>query len=282
MKNKKIIVKYDSILFDYLKENLKGLSKNSIKSLMHDKKVFINGKNNITHDYNLKKDDLIEIKETMITYNNIKINLIYEDNDIIVIDKPSKLLSISTNKQKELTAYHIVMNYLKSSNKNNKIFVIHRLDRDTSGILMFAKNKKTKDLFQDKWNDIVLERKYYACVEGHLKNKEGVIKSYLKEDNNYKVHSSNEGKLAITYYKVIKENANYSLLDIDIKTGRKNQIRVHLSELGNPIVGDKKYSSKTRSNRLFLHAYKLKLIDPRYNKVLSFKSKIPNEFKKVI
>lgn len=281
MKNKKLIVKYDSILFDYLKENLSGLSKNSIKSLMHDKKIFVNGKNNISYDYNLKKDDLIEIKETMITYNNIKIDIIYEDNDIIVINKPSKLLSIASSNEKELTAYHIVMNYLKNSNKNNKIFVIHRLDKDTSGVLMFAKSKKIKDLFQNNWNRIVLERKYYAVIEGKLSKKEGTIKSYLKEDNNYKVHSSNTGKLAITVYKVIKENDNYSLLDIDIKTGRKNQIRVHFSEMGKPIVGDKKYASKV-NNRLLLHAYKLKLIDPRDNKELIFKIKMPILFKNVI
>ena len=169
--------------------------------------------------------------------------------------------------------------------KNNKIFIIHRLDKETSGIVIFAKNQKTKNLFQNAWDKNILYRGYYAVVEGTLKQKEGTIKSYLGENSAFMVYSTTKenGKLAITDYKVLKENKKYSLLDINIKTGRKNQIRVHMMENGNVIVGDKKYGSNINTiNRMALHAYKLELIDPRTNKKISFKTSMPTIFNKLI
>lgn len=289
MKNNiKIVVRKPGILFDFLKENLSKESKNNIKSLLSKKHVYVNDKLQTKYDYKVYEDDIVEIKtkEFIDKKTNIRLEIIYEDNDIIVINKPSGILSIANNKEKELTIYHLVMNYLKSKNKNNKVFIIHRLDRDTSGVLIFAKSEKIKNLFQKNWNDMVLERKYYAIVEGTLKNKKGIIKSYLKENNNHIVYSSNDninGKLAITEYEVIKSNEKYSLLDINIKTGRKNQIRVHLSDLGKPIIGDKKYGSKINPiNRLALHAYKLKMIDPRNNKIIDFSIKLPKKIEKML
>lgn len=279
----------EDILINVLRNNLKKYSKNNIKSFLSKEMVLVNNKVQTRYDYLVYKTDKISIRETKIKVPKLKnnLNIIYEDEDLIVINKPYGLLSIATEKEKEYTLYHFVSMYLKEKNKNNKIFIIHRLDKDTSGVVMFAKNLKTKNLFQKNWDDIIRERKYYAVCNGNFKNKEGIIKEYLVEnDKSFMVYATNnkkEGKLAITEYKVLKENKNYSLVDINIKTGRKNQIRVAMQNIGNPIVGDKKYGDgKSLINRMALHQYKLELFDPRKNKKIMFKAEMPTSFKKLI
>lgn len=273
----KYIVKENEILIDFLKKTFSNLSKNSVKSLLHNEKVFVNGNMTTKYNYELNVGDVVEIREKVAK----NIDIIYEDKDIIVINKPSGLLTVATEKEKNKTAYHLVMEYLKKKNKNNRIFIIHRLDKDTSGIIMFAKNERAKHLYQDNWNDIVKKRCYYAVIDGKMENKEGTIKSYLKENGNmvYSV-KDRSGKLAITEYKVLKERKNISLLDINLKTGRKNQIRVHMKENKTPILGDLKYGEKSKLiNRLALHAYKLELVNPVTKKLLTFEINMPNEFK---
>lgn len=273
----KYIVKENEILIEFLKKMFSNLSKNSVKSLLHNEKVFVNGNMTTKYNYELNVGDVVEIREKVAK----NIDIIYEDKDIIVINKPSGLLTVATEKEKNKTAYHLVMEYLKKKNKNNRIFIIHRLDKDTSGIIMFAKNEKAKHLYQDNWNDIVKKRCYYAVIDGKMENKEGTIKSYLKENGNmvYSV-KDRSGKLAITEYKVLKERKNISLLDINLKTGRKNQIRVHMKENKTPILGDLKYGEKSKLiNRLALHAYKLELINPVTKKLLIFEASMPNEIK---
>lgn len=273
----KYIVKENEILIEFLKKMFSNLSKNSVKSLLHNEKVFVNGNMTTKYNYELNAGDIVEIREKVAK----NIDIIYEDKDIIVINKPSGLLTVATEKEKNKTAYHLVMEYLKKKNKNNRIFVIHRLDKDTSGIIMFAKNERAKHLYQDNWNDIVKKRCYYAVIDGKMQKKEGTIKSYLKENGNmvYSV-KDRSGKLAITEYKVLKERKNISLLDINLKTGRKNQIRVHMKENKTPILGDLKYGEKSKLiNRLALHAYKLELVNPVTKKLLTFEINMPNEFK---
>ena len=273
----KYIVKENEILIEFLKKIFSNLSKNSVKSLLHNEKVFVNGNMTTKYNYELNAGDVVEIREKVAK----NIDIIYEDKDIIVINKPSGLLTVATEKEKNKTAYHLVMEYLKKKNKNNRIFIIHRLDKDTSGIIMFAKNERAKHLYQDNWNDIVKKRCYYAVIDGKMENKEGTIKSYLKENGNmvYSV-KDRSGKLAITEYKVLKERKNISLLDINLKTGRKNQIRVHMKENKTPILGDLKYGEKSKLiNRLALHAYKLELVNPVTKKLLTFEINMPNEFK---
>lgn len=273
----KYIVKENKILIEFLKKMFSNLSKNSVKSLLHNEKVFVNGNMTTKYNYELNIGDVVEIREKVAK----NIDIIYEDKDIIVINKPSGLLTVATEKEKNKTAYHLVMEYLKKKNKNNRIFIIHRLDKDTSGIIMFAKNERAKHLYQDNWNDIVKKRCYYAVIDGKMENKEGTIKSYLKENGNmvYSV-KDRSGKLAITEYKVLKERKNISLLDINLKTGRKNQIRVHMKENKTPILGDLKYGEKSKLiNRLALHAYKLELINPVTKKLLIFEASMPNEIK---
>lgn len=273
----KYIVKENEILIEFLKKMFSNLSKNSVKSLLHNEKVFVNGNMTTKYNYELNVGDVVEIREKVAK----NIDIIYEDKDIIVINKPSGLLTVATEKEKNKTAYHLVMEYLKKKNKNNRIFIIHRLDKDTSGIIMFAKNERAKHLYQDNWNDIVKKRCYYAVIDGKMENKEGTIKSYLKENGNmvYSV-KDRSGKLAITEYKVLKERKNISLLDINLKTGRKNQIRVHMKENKTPILGDLKYGEKSKLiNRLALHAYKLELINPVTKKIHIFEASMPNEIK---
>lgn len=255
-------------LLEYLYKNI-NKSKNTVKNILKNGNVYVNGKVVTKHNYLLKETDIIEVRNKI---NNI--DIIYEDKEIIVVDKPSNMLTISTDKEHDKTLYHIVSSYVKKKNKSNKIFVVHRLDKDTSGLVVFAKNEITKNKLQDNWDKVV--RKYIAIVEGITKDKE-ILKSYLEEKNN-RVYSSKSGKLAITEYKKIKNNDKYSLLDINIKTGRKHQIRVQLKDINHPIVGDKKYGNS--SSRMFLHAYKLEFT--LNGKEYKFETEYPNIFKKLI
>lgn len=263
------------ILFDYLKEILPNKSKNNIKSLLKNECIYINNKKVTKYNYLLKENDILYIK-----YKTSNLDIIYEDNNIIVIDKPSALLTISNEKEKVKTLYHYVLEYLKK--KKQKVFIIHRLDKDTSGIVMFAKNEKIKKLYQDNWNDLVIKRGYIAVVCGKTKDKD-TIKSYLKENSNMMVYSSYDGKLAITNYEKIKSNNKYTMLQIYIDTGRKNQIRVHMKENGTPIIGDKKYGCKDNSlKRLGLHSNILIIRNLINNKILEFSSNYPKEFDKLL
>ena len=209
---------------------------------------------------------------------NDKLKIIYEDKYIIIINKHYKLLTIGNDKEKEKTLYHKVLLYLKRKNKNNKVFIVHRLDYDTSGLIVFAKDSKIKNILQENWDKV--ERKYMAIVHGSIKPENNTIKSFLKETKTNLVYSTKEkdGKLAITNYKTILKTDKYSLVDIEIKTGRKNQIRVHLSDIGFPILGDKKYGLKDNFKRMYLHAYYLKFNHPITNELLKFELDVPKEF----
>lgn len=209
-----------------------------------------------------------------------KIVILYEDKDLIAVSKPAKLLTISTDKEKTHTLYQEVSAYVKKQHPKNKVFIVHRLDRDTSGIVVFAKNEKMKQILQAEWQERALVREYVAIVTGAMPMKKGIIKNYLYEDKTLYVRATSDpsrGKLAITEYEVLAKNKKYSLVKICIKTGRKNQIRVHLKDLGYPIVGDKKYGDKKTSvGRLLLHASYLKLLLPN-GKVLEITAKLPKE-----
>lgn len=271
----KYIIDKKIILFDYLKEILSNKSKNNIKSLLKNECIYINNKIITKYNYLLKENDILEIK-----YKTNNLDIIYEDNNIIVIDKPSGLLTISNGKEKVKTLYHYVLEYLKM--KKQKVFIIHRLDKDTSGIVIFAKNEKIKKLYQDNWNDLVIKRGYIAIVCGKTKDND-TIKSYLKENSNMIVYSSKDGKLAITHYQKLKSNNKYTMLQVYIDTGRKNQIRVHMKENGTPIIGDKKYGCKDNSlKRLGLHSNILIIKNPINNNILKFSSNYPKEFDKLL
>jgi 23S rRNA pseudouridine1911/1915/1917 synthase len=287
MKNIEMIVKEKSKLLEYLLKEITYKSKNNIKTLLKEGKIHINNKKVTQFDYDIKSGDRLLIKQALINDDSMlnDIEIVYEDSDLIAINKPHGLLSIATLKEKEKTAYNFVSNYVKQRGSFHKIFVVHRLDRDTSGVLLFAKNEKTKGVLQDNWNDIVRLRGYIALVEG-VTLESGTIRNYLKESETQRVYATNkkeEGKEAITHYKKIKNNKEYSLLEVFIDTGRKNQIRVHMSDLGHPVIGDKKYgSTKSPLNRLGLHAHVLEFEHPITKKVMRFEAKIPKKFTAVV
>lgn len=260
-------------LLDYMYENIKDKSKNNIKSLLKNG-VYVNDKLVTQYDYELKKGDTLRF-----IINKIgEVAILYEDTDFLVVSKPHNMLTIATNKEKEKNLYHILLTYLKK--KNQKIFILHRLDKETSGIIVFCKNEKIRDLLQNNWSKV--KRKYVAIVKGKIKDK-GVYEDYLEENKIHRVYISKTGKLAVTKYKKIKENKNYSLVDIEIITGRKNQIRVQMAEHGNYILGDNKYSEDYKKyGRLYLHATEISFLHPIKNKNMKFVSPIPNNFDKII
>ena len=262
----------------------KDLSKKSIKSFIKNKMIKVNNIVITNNSYMLKENDIVEICYEKRIIPKYDLDILYEDNYLIIINKPCGLLSISNDKEKDITAYRMVSDYVKSNNKKNFIFVVHRLDQDTSGVLLFCKNEKIRDKMQDNWNTIVKKRGYIALVDGKM-NGRGTFRSFLTEDRRQFVYSSKSGigKEAITHYEVIKNNNNYSMLQVFIDTGRRNQIRVHLSEHGYPIVGDKKYRCKSNPiKRLCLHANMLEFIHPVSKKLISIKCDVPSEFRKLI
>ena len=262
----------------------KDLSKKTIKNYIKNKMVSVNNKIITNNNYQVNNNDKIEISYFKETTTNNNLEILYEDDYLIAINKPYGLLSISNDKEKENTAYRRVSDYIKENNHNKYIFVLHRLDQDTSGILMFCKNKKIRDNMQSNWNNIVKKRGYIAIVDGKLQGK-GTKKSFLLESKKQFVYSSknNQGKEAITRYTSIKNNNQYSIVQVFIDTGRRNQIRVHLSEMGYPIVGDKKYRCKTNPiKRLCLHANILEFIHPISKKIIHISCNTPTEFNKII
>ncbi|MCK5655079.1 MAG: RluA family pseudouridine synthase [Candidatus Aureabacteria bacterium] len=214
------------------------------------------------------------------------LSILYEDHDILVVDKMSGLLTMSNKAGIENTAYYLLNQYVRKGNpkSRNRIFIVHRLDRDSSGIIIFAKNENAKHYLQAEWQGF--RKKYYTVVQGTLSKKEGVITSYLAENSVHKMYSVDDpkkGKLAKTGYKVLKESKKYSLLEIDLLTGRKNQIRAHFSEKGCPVAGDKKYGEKEKGiKRLTLHAASITILHPYTKERMTFETKVPAYFKSLV
>ncbi len=211
------------------------------------------------------------------------LQVLHDDRDIIVADKSCGLLTVGNDRVRDRTAYFLLNDYVRKGNpkSRNRIFIVHRLDKDTSGVIVFAKSEEAKRFLQDNWEDF--SKTYYAVVSGRMKNREGLISSYLAENSIHKMYSTSDprkGKLARTKYRVLEESAKYSLLEIELLTGRKNQIRVHLSDEGCPVVGDKKYGSKEKGiKRLGLHAASLTITHPYTKKQVTFSTEIPSYFR---
>jgi tRNA pseudouridine32 synthase/23S rRNA pseudouridine746 synthase/23S rRNA pseudouridine1911/1915/1917 synthase len=214
------------------------------------------------------------------------LTILHDDKDILVVDKEAGLLTVATDREKEKTAHCLLTNYIRKgcAKSNKQLFVVHRLDRDTSGVLLFAKSESAKDFLQDHWPET--RKTYLAVVHGKLAEKEGVISSHLTENEAYVVYSTSDtrkGKLSHTAYRVVKETRNFSLLEINLLTGRKNQIRVHLSEHGHPIVGDRKYGHADDPHRkLALHARSISFKHPFRKTDMFFETGIPEYFSKLV
>lgn len=283
---KEFKVKEECELLSFLIEKYPHLSRNNVKSLLSNHQVAVDGAPVSQYNLKLVKDDVVIVSKFRISKKPRRnIPILFENDDLIAINKPSGLLSVASDTEKGRTAYRMVSDYVQQKDKHNRIFVVHRLDEDTSGVLVFAKNSKIQKALQANWSTIVELRGYYAIVEGQLDKKEGTLINYLKENSLNLMYVSNDkvnGKKCVTHYKVIKSNQNYSLLDVNIDTGRKNQIRVQFGHIGHHVVGDDKYGEPSNPlNRLGLHAYELIFVNPLDKKVYKFKAPIPEEFNRL-
>lgn len=271
-------------LMEHLSASMPDRKRTFIKQLLSHNQVAVNGRPESQFDLELQPTDSVKVNFTheFKVFNNRRLKIVYEDYDIIVVEKGYGLLSMGNDKKPDNTAYSILRDYVKWTNPLNKIFIVHRLDRDTSGLMMFAKSMEAKEKMQHNWNNMVLNRVYVAVVEGEPAEKEGTVKSYLVENSRYEVYSTDDpkkGQLAVTRYRTIQTNGKYSLLELELDTGRKNQIRVHMHDLGHPISGDTKYGAeKSPLHRLALHAKTLRFIHPITRQIMDFSSRVPGGF----
>lgn len=276
-----------SELMKFLIEKFPEKNRTTIKSLLAHKQVSVDDMVTTKFDFPLKRGQMVflnkKLAEEKPRFRGLRI--VHEDASIIVIDKANGLLSMASETEKQKTAYSILSEYVKRFDPNNLIFIVHRLDRDTSGLMMFAKSKKIQEILQKDWNNSIIERSYVAIVEGVIEKTEGTVTSWLKENKALVVYSSqtpDDGQKAVTHYKVLKTNKVFSLLEVKLETGRKNQIRVHMKDIGFPVTGDKKYGSKLNPiGQMGLHARVLSFKHPVTGKALRFDTPIPLKFQKL-
>ena len=287
-------------LMDFLIAKMGGMAKSSVKQLLGQRRVKVGNAVQTRHDFLLKAGDIVTVSSgrgnSQLTHP--KLRIVYEDDDLIVVNKQPGLLTVAaTPGSSETTAFSILRAYVKKQNARAGIYVVHRLDRETSGLLVFARSEELQHYMREYWRDLVTDRTYIALAEGVLEPREGKITTWLTEDKrNAVVYSSpvdDGGDIAITNYKVLKTskrdataiNQPYSLVELHLETGRTNQIRVHLASKGCPVVGDRKYGHGNESSpidRLCLHAKVLEFIHPVTEKKVRFESPVPKEFNKLV
>ena len=274
----------DAPLMEFLEKKLSGYSRNTIKALIKHRQLLLDGHTVLTrHDYPLKKGGVVDVLSSAQSVasglNHPKLSIIFEDEHIIVVEKKEGLLSVKTPNTPEESATHLLNQYLRPQGRDHYIYVVHRLDRETSGVMMFAKSKEVQQTLRDNWKKYVTERSYVAIVDGVMEQQKGRIESYLTEDTKKVMHSSpvdNGGQLAITNYTVISTNGRESLVRLNLETGRKNQIRVQLQSIEHPVAGDVKYGSRnSRYGRLCLHAETLRFKHPVTGKPMAFSVPVP-------
>ncbi|UVI31467.1 RluA family pseudouridine synthase [Paenibacillus spongiae] len=283
--DKQFTVHEPAELLPFLLQNLSNMGRNSVKALLARGQVSVNEQAAVTaYNHPLQPGHTVTIRmdKTEAAPPMIGLTIMHEDEDLIVIQKDAGLLSIASSQEPELTAYRQLTDHVRRHHPSNRIFVVHRLDRDTSGVMMFAKSEEVQQKLQNGWKDLVNERKYVALVEGMVNKPEGTISSWLKESKTLKMYSSpypNDGQHAVTHYKVIQASRSFSLLEVQLETGRKNQIRVHMQDMGHPIAGDKKYGSTSKPiGRLGLHARVLSFQHPVTGEPMRFETDIPKSF----
>lgn len=275
----------EGYLLEFLLANVKE-SRNTVKNLLRSGFVAIDGGIETQFDMPLRAGQVVTVSAKNGAKAALPFDVLYEDERIVVINKSAGLLTVANEKEREKTAFRMVSDYVKAGDPKAKIFIVHRLDRDTSGVVMFAKDEATKRAYQDRWDELVLKRGYIAAVEGKMEKEEDVLVSYLRETREHEVYVCEEGdrgaKKAVTKYRVMREGDRFSLLDIELMTGRKNQIRVQLAEAGHPVCGDKRYGAKTNPHRrLSLHASELIVRSPFDGKVQNFIALTPKVFRKL-
>lgn len=278
----KVTVKEADTLLPFLLKQHSQQSRSSVKDMLSKGHIYINGEVSTQFNQPLVPGDevLISPKRGNIEFNNPLLNIIWEDDNLIVVNKKEGLLSVANARVKERTAYHLLSSYVKKSDPRNKIFILHRLDRETSGLMMFAKNPEVQKKLQSDWNNMITKRTYVAVVEGRPEKERDLLISNLTENKNMQVYVTREsGKEAITRYHMLRTNGRYSLLELNLETGRKNQIRAQMQSIGHSIAGDFKYGAETDpANRLMLHARSLHFIHPVTGEEMQFDTRIPDRF----
>lgn len=283
------IVDQPGPLLDYLFRAMKDTKKTRVREALKSKVVSVNGKSTTRFDFALAAGDQVRIEtgKKVLTRPGpaFGVEIVFEDDAIVVVNKPSGLLTIATEKIKNRNAFRAVNEFLNESGHRRKnIFLVHRLDRDASGLLIFAKNAAIKEKLQGHWEKV--KKTYYAVVEGRPKKESGTVASHLSENKFLRVFSgprTQESKLSVTHYRTVRTSGKYSFMEIDLETGRKHQIRVHMADLGCPIAGDENYGAKTDpAGRLTLHAARLEFAHPVTGDKMKFESRHPEEFEKII
>lgn len=272
-------------LMEFVMKNSLNSKRSDVKTWLRYGHLMINGVVTTAFNAPVEPGQWVElnIARPFVVLKHPRLQLVYEDDDVIVVNKGYGLLSVSTEShRKEESAFSILRDYVKRQHPTNKLYVVHRLDRDTSGLMMFTKTEEAQEALRHNWNNMVLERTYVALLEGALRQDSGYVKSRLAENSQFVVYSTDdpgEGKLAVTHYKVLKRANGFTLAEFSLDTGRKNQIRVHCKDLGHPIVGDRKYGAKhSPINRLALHARTLRFAHPITRKDMRFETPVPSRF----
>lgn len=287
-KNLQFLVNETAELLEILRKLCPTASRTEIKSWLQHRQIAINDKVTTQFNHALNAGDKITILRGRQPepFKHPKLRLVFEDEFILVVDKKNGLLTIATDREKEETAYRILSDHVKEQDPSNKLFIVHRIDRDTSGLLLFAKSKTIQQKLQENWSSTVIDRTYIAVVEGSVEKDSGTVESWLRESTAFKVHSSQnpgQGQHSITHYNVIERAYHFTLLKLQLETGRKNQIRVHMQDMGHSIVGDKKYGSKQSPiGRMCLHAQTLQFIHPVSGEKLEFSTPIPKAFHQLV
>jgi len=274
-------------LLTFLLQAMPTKGRNKVKDLLTRKQVSVDDQVVTQYNHVLTSGQSVLIGSSPRRPDELLygLRILFEDDDLIVIDKESGLLTIASATEKERTAYHQLVEHVRRENPQNRIFIVHRLDRDTSGVMMFAKSERVQQSLQTAWKEMVTERLYVAFVEGRVRQSTGNIVSWLKETSTLMVYSSktpNGGQKAVTHYQVIEHADEFTLLEVRLETGRKNQIRVHLQDIGHSVVGDKKYgATKNPIGRLGLHAKVLAFQHPTTGKSVRFEAEVPHSFLKL-
>lgn len=280
-------VAQEALLIEFLMEKMHGISRNRAKALISNRVVLVNNAITTHPLTELKAGQVVQVdrsKRKMAFHSN-ELDIVYEDPYLLIIDKHPGLLSMSNNSRQQ-TVQTVLNRYLEKGGGRNTSHLVHRLDRDTSGLMVYAKDVQTQQSLVRGWQELVTDRRYIALVEGELENPRGVVKSWLTEDKRFITHSSpvdNGGKFAVTHYNILASSNGYSLVECELETGRKNQIRVHMADLGHPVVGDHKYGSDNDPiRRLGLHAYMLCFTHPVTGKHMRFETPVPALFEKCL
>lgn len=277
-------VEEDAQLLDWLIANLKGLSRNKVKDTLHGRGIKVNGKIVTQFDYPLTRGMKISVSKSKKndTFKSRYVNLVYEDPYLVVIEKKPGILSMAAG-HKSLNVKTVLDDYFRQTKQRCTAHVVHRLDRDTSGLMVYAKDMQTEQTLEHEWYNIVYDRRYVAVVSGEMEEDEGTIANWLKDNKAYVTYSSpvdNGGKYAVTHFHVLDRTTEHSLVEYKLETGRKNQIRVHSADMNHPVCGDVKYGNGDDPiHRLCLHAYMLHFFHPVTRARMEFDTPIPSQFR---